>query len=452
MPAPRGFRVGEAAASLSELVYLERATAHVLAGWMPKVADLALKRELGRELGASMERATALRRRREGLLRATASELPVAAGLQHLMKQLDAAPDPATMLSGLYGFLRPRLIARYREHLARTDPVGDAPSRRVLGQALEELEAAPGATSGGAPPAAQLRELELLWHERFSGEALPEAQALWGPLDRVPAAARDPQLPRVEAGSMGILTVDSVNDPLDVARFLHADLDEEYTTLELCARSSYEHPDMPWAFHADMARQGADECRHATAMLGLLEARGHRHGDFPVTTGSYDGLYAFAPCEEGSRKELLWRILIRQTFMEGLALDFLAHNTKRREAAGQNDIAHVLEYILADEVFHAESGVRWSAYLLGGDRKAVLQERYEALKSQAAATEIVRNRYVLGNLDKAMAELSLLEEGKRRRGGKPPDQPLNRTGRRQAGFSDDDILQVLSWGYATETD
>lgn len=451
MPAPLGFRVGEAAASLNELVYLERATAHVLAGWMPKVADLTLKGALGRELGATMERATALRRRREGLLRATALELPVPLGLQRLMKYLDAAPDVATMLSGLYGFLRPRLIARYREHLAGTDPVGDGPSRRVLGQGLEELQAAAGPASDELP-AARLSELELLWHERLSGEALPEAQALWGPLDRVPSAARDPRLLRVEAGSMGVLTVDSVNEPLDVARFLHADLDEEYTTLELCARSSYEHPDMPWAFHADMARQAADECRHATAMLGLLEARGHRHGDFPVTTGSYDGLYAFAPCEEGSRKELLWRILIRQTFMEGLALDFLAHNTKRREAAGQNDIAHVLEYILADEVFHAESGVRWSAYLLGGDRKAVLQERYEALKSQAAATETVRNRYVLANLDKAMAELSLLEEGKRRRGGKPLEQPLNRTGRRQAGFSDDDILQVLSWGYATETD
>ena len=106
--------------------------------------------------------------------------------------------------------------------------------------------------------------------------------------------------------------------------FLHKELDEEYTTLELIARNSYEHPDMPWAFHRDMARQASDEARHAIMIRRLMTARGFRHGDFPLSTSSYDGIYAFEPCEAGSRKELLWRMLIRQTFMEGLAIDHLA--------------------------------------------------------------------------------------------------------------------------------
>ena len=44
----------------------------------------------------------------------------------------------------------------------------------------------------------------------------------------------------------------------------------------------------------------------------------------------------------------------------------------------------------------------------------------------------------------------IIKTGKRRRGGKLPDHPLNRLGRQQAGFNDEDILQVLSWGYASE--
>lgn len=40
-------------------------------------------------------------------------------------------------------------------------------------------------------------------------------------------------------------------------------------------------------------------------------------------------------------------------------------------------------------------------------------------------------------------------ERKRRRGGKLPERPINFTGRRQAGYAEVDIQQVLDWGYAT---
>ena len=48
-------------------------------------------------------------------------------------------------------------------------------------------------------------------------------------------------------------------------------------------------------------------------------------------------------------------------------------------SAGQADIASVFEYILRDEVFHAQSGLRWSRELLGSDPEAVLEERAEAM-------------------------------------------------------------------------
>jgi hypothetical protein len=44
--------------------------------------------------------------------------------------------------------------------------------------------------------------------------------------------------------------------------------------------------------------------------------------------------------------------------------------------------------------------------------------------------------------------LAAIEVSKERRGGKLPERPLYRTGRLQAGYTEDDIRQVVSWGYA----
>lgn len=418
---------------------------------------MAIKVELGQRLYEAIDRATQLRARLYGLTRANATELPVPLGSQSVMRHVDSAPDGFTMLDGLSRVIWPRLIELYRRHVTSTDPLGDDASVRLINGFLPDVASTQAwglAALEGAPttPAAPvfLEEAETLWEARAEGPDLGFTDALWKPLNRVDAAARPVGLERCEPGSLGILTVDSVREPEDVGKFLHSDLDEEYTTLELIARNSYEHPDMPWQFHVDMARQASDEARHALMMLGCLRDRGFDYGAFPVNTGSYDGLYRFDPCEPGSRKELLWRMLIRQTFMEGLALDSLAHDLKRRAGAGQDDIVRALDYILRDEVFHVQSGMRWAAYLLGGDRRAILQERYEAWTCHANAAEALRARFVESNLEKAMAELDILEEGKRRRGGKPVERPLNRIGRLQAGLNDDDILQVLSWGYATE--
>jgi uncharacterized ferritin-like protein (DUF455 family) len=446
-----------AAASLNQLAYLERATAHIQAGWIPKLPDMSAKVELGQEMFRAMDRASQINKRMSGLLRANGVELAIPHGWRNVMRQLDGVKDEAALFAGLYSIVLPALAALYATHLSQTDILGDGPSLPMLQRMLPELKRHIdwGTTRLSAMPSNSATtsfcvELQQLWNTRHTSAEIAAEQALWNPLDRVPAARRPPGLTPCEPGSLGLLTVDSVNIASDVAIFLHSDLDEEFTTLELMARNSYEHPNMPWQFHMDMARQVSDEARHALLIQQLLNARGFHYGDFDISTSSYDGLYAFEPCEPGSEKELLWRILIRQTFMEGLALDFLGHDIKRRQQAGQHDIAQALEYILADEVFHAGSGLRWAAHLLGGDRRAVLQERYESLTYYAKRAEALRQSFAVKNPEKAMGELVIVEEGKRRRGGKLPDRPLNRLGRVQAGYSDDDILQILSWGYATE--
>lgn len=446
----------QAAASLVQLAFLERALAHICAGWAVKLPAFEAKLAFGLSMHRAMERATHLKSRVHGLCHATAHEATLPQGLQAVLVHIDRAQSPARLIAAIYRWLYPHLIALYQAHLAETDPDGDRTSVELIEVFLLALdrERREGLSlpvpSNHADATAFLHELDALWRERAAGPPLPLADALWAPRDRAPGAARPEGSQFCPSGSLGLLPVDPLHDARDIGIFLHKELDEEFTTLELMARNSYEHPEMPWAFHRDMLRQASDEARHAIMISRLLTARGFRHGDFTISTSSYEGLYEFAPCPPGSRQELLWRMLIRQTFMEGLAIDNLAHEIGCRRAAGQTDIAHVFEYILRDEVFHAQSGLRWSRELVGQDPHGMLAARDAAIRHFAGRAEAARETFVVENLEAAMNELIVIEAGKERRGGKRPDRPLNRAGRVQAGYSDDDIRQVLAWGYAVD--
>ena len=99
---------------------------------------------------------------------------------------------------------------------------------------------------------------------------------------------------------------------------LHENIDAEVCTMELFARCSYEHPDLPEAFHRDMSRQSSDESRHAAACVALAKHYGVPHGTWATSSDVYRFHYEFARCAPGSRRELLWRMLLRSTFQGGL--------------------------------------------------------------------------------------------------------------------------------------
>jgi len=143
-------------------------------------------------------------------------------------------------------------------------------------------------------------------------------------------------------------------------------------------------------------------------------------------------------------------MLIRQTFMEGLAVDHLVCDIERRKSVGQSDIAQVFEYILRDEVFHAQSGLRWSRELLGSSHASLLEARREAFEYFTARAEAARERFVMENLDAAMAEMAAIEAVKAVRRASRTNTPLNRVGRAQAGYSEDDINQIVAWGFARD--
>jgi uncharacterized ferritin-like protein (DUF455 family) len=151
-------------------------------------------------------------------------------------------------------------------------------------------------------------------------------------------------------------------------------MDAELCAAELMARNSHEHPDMPWDFHVDMARQCWDEIRHAEVHDQLMtQELGCRWGDYPVGFTYFRSIYAY---------DLLGRLALFNGTSEQKAMWRHSHRRKVLIELRQERIARVFDYLLADEVPHVHNGKRWGTHLLGGDEsayRAKLRELREGL-------------------------------------------------------------------------
>ena len=114
-------------------------------------------------------------------------------------------------------------------------------------------------------------------------------------------------------------------------------MNTELCAAELTARNSHEHPEMPWDFHVDMARQTWDEIRHAEILDRLMTTElGCHWGDYPVGFDHFRSIYA---------------------------LDLAGRLARFDAEPAPNPDSVLLDYLAADKVAHAETAQRWGAYL-----------------------------------------------------------------------------------------
>jgi uncharacterized ferritin-like protein (DUF455 family) len=444
-------------ARVTELAFLHRALAHVSAGWAVKVPDLSIKAALARHAYEDLDIAHKLTGHLYALTRQPADKAVLPRGMSEAARMIDLAPNADAMLVALYGIGRRHLFHAYEELSKLLDPVLDAQLLYLAHPAVEVLRSQ--LKYGQTVLQARLEtctdeyaeQVEAAFSRRRSGEHMELGQALWSPLDRAERAQRPASMKRAKPGSMRALPLDSARDPEGVAQFVHNLINGEYTTLELCARSSYEHPDLPASFHLAMLRQAGDEARHAQGLENVLSKLGHKYGDFPVYTLTYDAYYAFAGCDPGSKRELLFRLLVRGSIDEGLALDDFAFQIEHRAHLQQEELAELFKYLLADESFHVQSALKWSRHLCGEDETKVLAEREAANTAVNTLLDERRREFVAAHPEEAMAELV----HKRRVAALEAKDPLpftrktNVAARKSAGYSEADLRQLNAWGYVS---
>jgi hypothetical protein len=303
-----GYTVDDSAGRFSNYLHVLRELVHLSCGHLALEPRFEVKALLGDHLHDDARAVSNVERRLRELNKAPGAPAHELAAL------LDRANDADThdYLQIAYGELKPTLIAALRIHLAELDPLIDEPSLRVLTQLLHRQE-----RHTAELPAAGTPAFEDLG-------ALPQTG---GPRElRV--------MPRLaQPNRDAFVEITDGGEPHRV----HALMNAELCAAELTARSSHEHPEMPWDFHVDMARQTWDEIRHAEVYDRLMATELDCHwGDHPVAFARFKELYA---------------------------LDLAGRLARYR---GPSDGAGVSDYLTADEVAHAESAARWAAFLTPG--------------------------------------------------------------------------------------
>ena len=346
-----GYDVDENATRFSNYLHVLRELVHLSCGHLALEPRFEIKALLGDHLHDDARAVSKLHRRLYELR--TPSDHPGAPS-EELAAVLDRAneADTSEYLEIAYGELKPTLIAAVRLHLSNLDPLIDEPSLRVLTQLLHRQERHVAELPAGREQAVfeDLGAMPLRLHEVRSLRVME-------PLDR---PARDAFVEVTDAGSPHLA------EPEEQKQFFHGLMDAELCAAELMARNSHEHPDMPWDFHVDMARQCWDEIRHAEILDRLMATElGCHWGDYPVGFSDFRSIYAL---------DLLGRLAL-----------FDAHRREVPIELGQETIARVFDYLLADEVPHVDSGVRWGTHLLGGDEHAY-REKVRELRAGAPAS------------------------------------------------------------------
>ena len=293
--------------------------------------------------------------------------------LDRLLDQLRASSTTAEVLAGPYRVGVRGLVDAYDDHVARTNPLVDHPTRRLLRDAATELrealewaeraEAALGAYDPHAVDSAQVWAAHLRIYVDAAGGVGGERPrrnltALPNPRSAPPDDFRPQRDERFKGSynfefpphvvyNMPDVPADERNLALLCKRALEMDVPE------MMASFMTERADEPWEFYRDYSRQLWDEARHAMMGTVALEARGiDWKREIPLNVS-----FALRLNEHASPVE-------RQTMLFAIEQSLMPGDTGKRfeyetaVAADDELSAHFHDYDWADEVLHAQIGRR----------------------------------------------------------------------------------------------
>ena len=380
---PLGYDVDVNATRFSNYFHVLRELVHLTNGWLPLEPSWPRKYALGDHVHDDARALSKIKRRLYELR--TPSDYPGAPSpqLEELLDRMAGAESAGAYLEVAYREAKPALMVAMRTHLENLDPVADEPSLRLLTQVLQRQER----------HITEVVPTPFGWATYDIGEypvRLRTAPRELRVLPPLVEPARDEFVEVTEGGDPYLTRELYVNgaenhvpvEPEEQRHFFHGLMDAELSAAELMARNSHEHPEMPWDFHVDMARQTWDEVRHARVHdLLMRDELGCRWGDYPVGFSYFKSIYAH---------DLLGRLCLFNGTSEQRAMWRHSHRRKKLMELGRERVALVFDYLLADEVPHVHNGVRWGTHLLGGSEEAYrdkVRELRAGLDDTGAPTE-----------------------------------------------------------------
>lgn len=361
---------------------LEMASVRMLGGWLPGIERWEIKHEVGMHLREDAKHSQGLRMRLWEL-RVADPDRGVAADVTRLMHLFASAQTDAEFLTGLYLCLKQALLDAYKQYVATTYSVLDAPSVAMLKPIIAEKEAQlawarpalKAVNDSGEKQRNATRWLEycdrlLSAHGGLSGQgAISDPPApLPGYALRLPFddARRD------ERFKMGVppLAMPTEANPLDYTVFQFAHYGAEMQAAETLGSVLWEAESMPWEFYHDIAHHCSDEVRHSKLGEARLSQLGHHITDFPHTTGNYAWRQRVDPM----------RRFCALTYV--IEADSFAYKNKSYQnylTWGDQQSAESVLFDIIDETLHVRYGKKWVPELIkhsgyGGSVEGLVEE------------------------------------------------------------------------------
>jgi len=142
-PLAGTFSADHSARLLRNYRYVVERTMRALGGWIALTPELSAKLLMGRHVWDLAQHCDAFGQRLPELRsRAQISEAanPAIVTFMDSVEDAEAPDQTVERLVGVYGVLKPHLLATYREHQARANPVYEPPTRRILARCIDDEE------------------------------------------------------------------------------------------------------------------------------------------------------------------------------------------------------------------------------------------------------------------------------------------------------------------------
>ena len=185
---------------------------------------------------------------------------------------------------------------------------------------------------------------------------------------------------------------DMVNLPHDHPdvhqEFLHRQLNEELNSLEIAARNLVDFADEEWELRMAIARQCADEARHAMAFRRLLERRGGSVGGYPVLNFQYRIMTRIP--------SLIGRLAVANRSFEAAGIDAIQDGIESSRRRDDLEFTTLFDAQLADEMQHVRFANVWVKKLIERDGpRAVMALARAVSHAETAFRQIVGNDIVV---------------------------------------------------------
>ncbi|MCK5813084.1 MAG: ferritin-like domain-containing protein [Cocleimonas sp.] len=172
------------------------------------------------------------------------------------------------------------------------------------------------------------------------------------PVKSIPIPGRPPQPDLISPKK---LKHRKLNSESGRAHLIHAVTHIEFNAINLALDAVYRFRNMPADFYIDWLQVASEEAHHFTLLRKRLEKMGYHYGDLPAHNGLWEMTLK-------TDHDVMARMALVPRVLEARGLDVTPGMMQRLEKAGDQETVAILDIILEEEIGHVAIGSKWFHY------------------------------------------------------------------------------------------